>query len=105
MRRSVAAFIVLVAAAPSAWAGEQVADAIARGAVETGATAVTELGPNQGVQIIGPVPTDVLDWSSTTSALLGSRPRNANEAREFLLFLKSAAATKAFQAIGLNPPS
>lgn len=85
-------------------AGEQVADAIARGEVEAGATAVPELVPNKGVQVIGPVPADVLDWSSTTSALVGSHALNPKEAREFLVFLKSPAATKAFMAIGLSPP-
>lgn len=86
-------------------AGEQVADAIARGEVETGATAVPELVPNKHIRVIGPVPAAVLDWASTTSAFIGSRAQNPKEAREFLLFLKSPAATKAFRSIGLSPPS
>lgn len=84
--------------------GEMVAAAIARGEVETGATAIPELVLDEGVQVIGPVPGDVLEWTSTTYAVVGSHALNLAEARKFLAFLKSDTATKAFRAIGLGPP-
>ena len=86
-------------------AGEQVADAIARGEVETGATAVPELVPNKGVMVVGAVPADVLVWGSPTAAYLGPHAANPEEARKFLRFLATPAATKAFRAIGLAPVS
>jgi molybdate transport system substrate-binding protein len=86
-----------------AGAGENVADAIARGEVETGATAIPELVPNKSVKVIGPVPADVLTWGSTTAAYVGKQAANPAEARKFLAFLGSPAAAKAFRAIGLDP--
>jgi ABC-type molybdate transport system substrate-binding protein len=44
-----------------------------------------------------------LDWSAITYAALGSHAQNPAEARRFLAFLTSPAATKAFRAIGLSP--
>jgi molybdate transport system substrate-binding protein len=86
-------------------AGENVADAIARGEVETGATAIPELVPNKGVRVVGAVPADVAVWGSTTAAYLGPHATNPDEAQKFLRFLASPAATKAFRAIGLSPAS
>ena len=86
-------------------AGEVVADAVARGEVEAGVTAITELVINKGVQVIGPIPPDVLTYASTTYALVGSHARNAGEARKFIAFLRSSAGMKEFAAIGLGPPN
>jgi molybdate transport system substrate-binding protein len=85
-------------------AGENVAEAIAKGEVETGVTAIPELVPNKGVKLVGPVPADVLVFGSVTAAYLGPHAANAAEAQKFLRFLASPAATKAFRAIGLSPP-
>jgi ABC-type molybdate transport system substrate-binding protein len=85
-------------------AGEDVAAAIAKGEVETGATAIPEFVPNKGVKVIGAVPADVLVFGSVTAAYLGPHAANATEAQKFLRFLASPAATKAFRAIGLSPP-
>lgn len=84
-------------------AGENVADAIAQGEVETGATAIPEFVPNKGVKVVGPVPADVLVFGSVTAAYLGPHAANPDEARKFLRLLASPAATKAFRAIGLAP--
>ncbi|HEV8016121.1 MAG TPA: substrate-binding domain-containing protein [Stellaceae bacterium] len=84
-------------------AGDAVSDAIARGDVESGVTAIPELAANRGVKVIGPVPADVLDWSATTYAVVGSHAQNPAAARQFVAFLQSSAAIKAFRAIGLNP--
>lgn len=83
--------------------GANVAEAIARGEVETGATAITELMPNKGVRVIGPVPNDVLTWDAITYALIGDHARNPAEARKFLRFLQTPAARKAFAAVGYSP--
>jgi molybdate transport system substrate-binding protein len=85
-------------------AGENVAEAIAKGEVETGATAIPEFTPNKGVKVIGPVPADVLVFGSVTAAYVGPHAANAAEAQKFLRFLASPSATKAFRAIGLSPP-
>jgi ABC-type molybdate transport system substrate-binding protein len=86
-------------------AGENVAEAIARGEVETGATAISELVPNKGVKVVGAVPPDVLVFGSPTAAYLGPHAANPDEARKFLRFLATPEATKAFRAIGLAAPS
>lgn len=83
--------------------GANVADAIAKGEVDTGATAITELMPNKGVAMIGRVPADVLTWNATTYAVIGDHARNPAEARKFLRFLQSPPARKAFAAIGFSP--
>ena len=85
-------------------AGENVAEAIARGEVETGATAIPELVPNKGVKVVGAVPADVVVWGSATAAYLGPHAANPDEARKFLRFLATPAAMKEFRAIGLSPP-
>lgn len=84
--------------------GANVAEAIARGEVETGATAITEMMPNKGVRVIGPVPAAVLTWDAITYALIGDHARNPAEARKFLRFLQTPAARKAFAAVGYSPP-
>ena len=86
-------------------AGENVAEAIARGEVETGATAIPELVPNKGVRVVGAVPADVLVFGSPTAAYLGPHAANPEEARKFLRFLATSAAMKEFRAIGLAPVS
>jgi len=86
-------------------AGENVAEAIARGEVETGATAIPELVPNKGVKVVGALPADVLVFGSPTAAYLGPHASNPDEARKFLRFLATSAAMKAFRAIGLAPAS
>lgn len=86
-------------------AGENVADAIARGEVETGATAIPELVPNKGVKVVGAVPADVVVWGAANAAYLGPHAANPEEARKFLRFLATQAAMKAFRAIGLSPAS
>ncbi len=86
-------------------AGENVADAIAQGEVETGATAIPEFVPNKGVKVIGPVPAEVLVFGSITAAYLGPHAANPDAAQKFLRFLATPAATKAFRAIGLSAPS
>jgi ABC-type molybdate transport system substrate-binding protein len=86
-------------------AGGNVAEAIARGEVETGATAIPELLPNKGVKVVGAVPADVLVFGSPTAAYLGPHAANPEEAQKFLRFLATPAAMKAFRAIGLSPAS
>ena len=86
-------------------AGENVADAIAKGEVETGATAIPELVPNKGVKVVGAVPADVVVWGSPTAAYLGPHAANPEGARKFLRFLATPAAMKEFRAIGLAPAS
>lgn len=85
-----------------AGAGEAVADAIARHEVECGVTAITELKPNKGVAVIGPIPGDVLQFGNITYALLAKNAKNIEGAKRFLRFLKSPAAAAEFKASGLT---
>ena len=85
-----------------AGAGEAVADAIARHEVEAGVTAITELAPNKGVQVIGPIPGDVLQFGNITYAMLAKNAKNIEGAKKFLAFLKSPAAAREFTASGLS---
>jgi ABC-type molybdate transport system substrate-binding protein len=86
-----------------AGAGDAVSDAIAKGDVECGVTAIPELGANKGVRVIGPIPAQVLDWSATTYAAVGSHAQNPDAARKFVAFLQTPAARRAFAAIGFSP--
>lgn len=86
-----------------AGAGDAVSDAIAKGEVECGVTAIPELGANKGVRVIGPIPAGVLDWSATTYAGVGSHAQNPAEARKLVAFLASPTARKAFAASGFSP--
>jgi molybdate transport system substrate-binding protein len=86
-----------------AGAGDAVSDAIAKGDVECGVTAIPELGANKGVRVIGPIPAQVLDWSATTYAAVGSHAQNPGAARKFVSFLTSPAARKAFAESGFSP--
>lgn len=87
-----------------AGAGDAVSDAIAKGDVECGVTAIPELGANKGVRVIGPIPPEVLDWSGTTYAAIGSHAQNPPEARKFVAFLQTPAARRVFAAAGFSPP-
>ena len=87
-----------------AGAGDAVSDAIAKGEVECGVTAIPELGANKGVRVIGPIPPQVLDWSATTYAAVGSHAQNPDAARKFVAFLAAPAARKVFAASGFSPP-
>ena len=66
---------------------------------------IPEFVPNKGVKVVGPLPDDVLVFGSVTAAYLGPHAANVAEAQKFLRFVASSAATKAFRAIGLSPPS
>ena len=68
---------------------DEIVPLIAKGEVETGATAIPELVPNKGVKMVGPVPADVLVFGSVTAAYLGPHAANAAEAQKFLRFLAS----------------
>lgn len=84
-------------------AGDAVADAIARHEVEAGISTIPELITNKGVEVIGPIPPDVLQYSSTTYAFVGAHSASPDEARKFLALLASPAGAAAFRAIGLGP--
>ncbi len=83
-------------------AGDAVAEAVARGEAEAGVTAISELKPNPGLRLVGPIPADVLDFAGTTSASLGAKAVERAAAARFVAFLASPFAREAFIASGME---
>lgn len=81
---------------------ELVGNAIARGEVEIGLQQVSELMVVPGVDYIGPLP-DSLQQNSVISAIVASKPVQADAASAFVHFLATPEASRAFAASGLLP--
>lgn len=79
---------------------ELVGNAIARGDVELGLQQVSELMVVPGVDYVGPLP-ESLQQNSVISAIVASKPVQAEAARAFVRFLATPDAARTFAASGL----
>jgi len=82
--------------------GEFVANAIVRGEVELGFQQISEIVSNEGVDYVGPIPTE-LQRVTTFSAGVTERAVNPEDAQEFIEFLSSEAVAATIAATGLVP--
>jgi len=80
--------------------GSQVADAVADGRAEIGNTNLSELVPNKGVKVIGPIPDPHGLVISYVGGIATDSP-NPEAARALLAVLTSPAAREKFRAAGL----
>jgi molybdate transport system substrate-binding protein len=80
--------------------GAQVAEAVADGRAEIGNTNLTELVPNKGVKVIGPIP-DPLGLVIAYVGAVTATSANRDPARALLAVLTTPAAREKFKAAGL----
>ena len=81
---------------------ERVASVVARGEVEIGFQAMSEILPIEGADYAGPIP-DELQQVSTIVIVLGRSPDNSVAANKLIEFLSSRAAAPVIQSTGLMP--
>ena len=82
--------------------GSEVADAVAKGEAELGITFTSELQPNTGVKVAGPLPA-AIQLPTVYSAAVTTSAGNAEAARAFLRALAGAEGHTALRKAGLDP--
>jgi molybdate transport system substrate-binding protein len=82
--------------------GSRVAQAIANGDAQYGITFISELLPNPGVKVVGPLP-DEIQMPTTYSAAISSGARNTELAQRVLTMLTGSEGRRAMMSIGLEP--
>jgi molybdate transport system substrate-binding protein len=84
--------------------GSRVADAVAKGDAEIGITFISEMQPNKGVRVVGPLP-DAIQSPTIYAAAIPVGAPNADAARAFLKLMASEEARGAIMRAGLEPLS
>ena len=82
--------------------GEVIGEVLADGDIDIGFTMISELAVVRGVQVVGPIPTDVLSFVSTISAAITVRSISPKRAEEFIKFLTLPSSRMAFRSIGFD---
>ena len=82
--------------------GSEVADAVAKGEAELGITFTSELQPNKGVKVAGPLPA-AIQLPTIYSAAIATTAGNGDAARAFLRALAGAEGRAALTKAGLEP--
>ena len=82
--------------------GSEVADAVAKGDAEIGITFTSELQPNKGVKVAGPLPA-AIQLPTIYSAAIVTAAANGDAARVFLRALSGAEGRAAVTKAGLEP--
>ena len=82
--------------------GSQVAAAVADGKAELGLTFISEMMPNKGVKIAGPMPAAIQNATNYAVAIPVGSP-NPDAARAFVQAMRTPEARKAIAKAGLEP--
>jgi molybdate transport system substrate-binding protein len=82
--------------------GSQVASAVADGKAELGLTFISEMMPNKGVRIAGPLPDAIQSVTNYAVAIPVGSP-NPEAARAFIQAMRSGQARSAIGKAGLTP--
>jgi molybdate transport system substrate-binding protein len=82
--------------------GSQVAAAVAEGKAELGLTFISEMLPNKGVKLAGPLPAGVQNATNYAVAIPMGSP-NPDAARAFIQAMRTGEARKAIAKAGLEP--
>ncbi|MDH3508853.1 MAG: substrate-binding domain-containing protein [Gammaproteobacteria bacterium] len=82
--------------------GERVASAVARGEIELGFQAVSEILSIEGADFVGTIPEEI-QQISTFMAVLPERVENEVDARRLIDFLASPAVASIIESTGLRP--
>jgi molybdate transport system substrate-binding protein len=80
--------------------GSAVADAVANGAAEVGISFTSELMPNKGVRVVGPMPQSI-GLVVTYAAGLATKSTQADPARALITYMTRPAARDHFKEAGL----
>jgi molybdate transport system substrate-binding protein len=78
------------------------AKAVANGDAEIGVTAISEILPYAGAQVVGPLPEEIQFYSVSTAGI-ASDTKVPDAARAIIRFLKTPAAAAVLTAKGLTP--
>jgi molybdate transport system substrate-binding protein len=81
--------------------GERVGAVVARGEAEIGFQQISELLPVQGIDVVGPLPSDV-QRVTVFAAGVAAQSKHPDTARAYIRFLASPAASKAVAKTGLE---
>jgi molybdate transport system substrate-binding protein len=82
--------------------GSQVAEAVAKGDAEIGITFISEMAPNKGVKVVGPLPESIQSATNYAAAIpVGAA--NADAARAFLQMMSGAQGREAIEKANLAP--
>jgi molybdate transport system substrate-binding protein len=79
-----------------------VSELVAKGEVELGMTVITQILTTKGVDLVGPLPTEIQSYI-TFVAGVGSQSRAPKAANELIAFLGGAKATAVIIAQGMEP--
>lgn len=82
--------------------GERVASAVARGEIEIGFQAISEILSIEGADLVGTIPEEI-QQTSTFMAVLPERVENDADARRLIDFLSSSATAGIIESTGLRP--
>ena len=82
--------------------GEEVAAALAAGKGDLGLTFVSELMPNKGVSVVGPLPDDIQN-ATTYGAAVATKASDPTVARAFIAFATGAGERTRLKALGVEP--
>jgi molybdate transport system substrate-binding protein len=79
------------------------AEAVANGEAEIGLTLISEILPNAGAELVGPLPSK-LQLTTTYVTAVGAGTPHADAAVELIKFITTSAAVPVLRAKGLDPP-
>lgn len=83
--------------------GGYVGELVAKGEIEIAVHQISELLPVKGIQIVGPLPAEVQNFT-TYGAGASSAARDAGAAKAFVAYLKGDAALAVLKAKGMEKP-
>jgi molybdate transport system substrate-binding protein len=79
-----------------------VSELVARGEVELGLVVITQILTTPGVELVGPLPSEVQFYTSFAGGI-SSNARAPGAARDLLKFLKSETAIPVIKTQGMEP--
>lgn len=82
--------------------GSQVAEAVAKGDAEIGITFISEMAPNKGVKVVGPLP-DSIQSATNYAAAIPVGAVNADAARAYLQMMAGPEGREAIVKANLAP--
>lgn len=77
-------------------------EAVAEGEAEIGITQISEILPVAGVELAGPLPSEIQSYA-TIAAAIGSNAKQADAAKVLLIYLGSPNAASVIKANGMEP--
>jgi molybdate transport system substrate-binding protein len=78
------------------------AHAVANGEAELGITAISEILPHKGADLVGPLPAEI-QFYSVSAAVVSANTRDPEAAASVIRFLTGPAASAVLKAKGLSP--